>query len=163
MTERKWETYEQVAQYLLDKFCQKFGLERVQGKHNLPGELTGTNWEIDAKGVRQGGEGFLIVECRRYTTSKVSQEDVGSIAWRIIDTGANGGIIVSPLDLQEGAKKVANARNVKQVTLHPESTTTEYVMRFLNEIFAGLHDTLTITDSFSAIVTDKDGNDFTRR
>jgi hypothetical protein len=29
----------------------------------------------------------------------------------IVDTGASGGIIVSPLPLQEGAKKVAEANN----------------------------------------------------
>jgi uncharacterized protein RhaS with RHS repeats len=80
-----------------------------------------------------------------------------------MDTGADGGIIVSPLDLQEGAKKVANAENVKHVTLDPDSTTKEYIMRFLHDIFAGLHDTLTATDSFTATLYDKDGNDITIR
>jgi hypothetical protein len=163
MTEKKWETYEQVAQYLLGKFCDIFGLERVEGMQSLRGDRSGTNWVIDAKGIRQGGVGFLIVECRRYTTSKLSQEDVGGIAYRIMDTGADGGIIVSPFDLQEGAQKVANAENVKHVILDPDSTTEEYIMRFLGDIFAGLHDTLTATDSFSVTVYDKDGNDITRR
>jgi hypothetical protein len=162
MTEKRWETYEQVAQYLLDKFCDKFGLERVEGKQKLRG-TSGTNWEIDAKGIRQGGMGFLIVECRRYTTSKLVQKDVGSLCWSITETGANGGIIVSPFDLQKGAKMVASAANVKHVTLDPGSTTKEYVMRFLDDIFAGLHDTLTPTDSFPTTVYDKDGHDITIR
>jgi hypothetical protein len=51
-------------------------------------------------------------------------DDQGSIPAR------DGGIIVSPLGLQEGAQKVANAENVKHVTLGPDSTTNEYVMRF---------------------------------
>jgi hypothetical protein len=163
MTEKKWETYEQVAQYLLDKFCDRFGLEGVEGKQKVLGGITGADWEIDAKGIRQGGVGFLIIECRRKTKSKLAQEAVGGIAYRIIDTGADGGIIVSPFDLQKGAKKVANAANVKRVTLDPNSTTKEYVMRYLNDIFAGLQDTLTPTDSFTATVYDKDGNDITRR
>jgi hypothetical protein len=163
MTEKKWETYEQVAQYLLDEFCNTFGLDRVEGKQDLLGVRSGTNWVIDAKGIRQGGTGFWIVECRRYTTAKLAQEDVGAIAYRISDTGADGGIIVSPLDLQEGAKKVANAENLIHVTLDPESTTQEYVMRVLNKIFVGRHDTLTVTDSITATVYDKDSNDITRR
>jgi Restriction endonuclease len=156
-----WETYEEVARYLLDKICDRFGLERVEGKQKVLGDST--DWRIDAKGVRQGGVGFLIVECRRYTTSKLAQEDVGGLAFRISDTGADGGIIVSPFDLQKGAKKVANAKNIKHVTLDPNSATTEYVMRFLGDIFAGLHDTSTATDGWTAIVHDKDGNDITRR
>jgi hypothetical protein len=162
MTEKKWETYEQVAQYLLEKFCDKFGLERVEGKQKLRGS-SGTNWEIDAKGIRQGSLGFLIVECRRYTTPKLVQKDVGSLCWSIKETGANGGIIVSPLDLQKGAEMVANAANVRHVTLDPDSTTKGYVMKFLGDIFAGLHDTCTSTDSFTATVYDKDDNDITIR
>jgi hypothetical protein len=83
-------------------------------------------------------------------------DDQGSIPAR------DGGIIVSPLGLQEGAQKVANAENVKHVTLGPDSTTNEYVMRFLNEIFVGLQDTITATDSFTVTVHDRDGNDITR-
>jgi hypothetical protein len=163
MTEKKSETYEQVAQYLLDKFCDKFGLERVEGKQGLLGRRSGTNWTIDAKGICQSGVGFLIVECRRYTTSKLAQEDVGGIAYRIMDTGADGGISVSPFDLQKGARKIAAAENVKRVTLDPDSTTKEFLMRFLDDIFAGLHDTLLATDSFTATVYDKDGLDITIR
>jgi hypothetical protein len=162
MPEKKSETYEQVAQYLLDRFCDKFGLKRVEGKQKLRGS-SGTNWEIDAKGICQGGIGFLIVECRRYTTSKLVQKDVGSLCWTIMETGANGGIIVSPFDLQKGAKMVANVGNVKHVTLGPDSTTKEYVMRFLGDVFAGLHDTLTATDNYTGTVHDKDGNDITTR
>lgn len=158
MTETKWETYEQVARYLLDKFSEKFGLERVEGKQTVPGSRSGTNWEIDAKGIRDGRSGFLIVECRRYTTSKLTQEDIGGLAYRIMDTGADGGIIVSPFDLQEGAAKVAKAENVVNVILHPDSTPTEYFMRFLQQVFVGLHDRMSIRDSGRVQVIDKDGN-----
>lgn len=44
-----------------------------------------TDWEIDAKGVKIGGEGFVIIECRRNTTRKQSQGKVGELAFRIID------------------------------------------------------------------------------
>jgi hypothetical protein len=91
-----WQSYEQVAQFLLDQFATHFGLGRVQGKQLVPG-ASGTNWEIDAKAVKADSGGFLIVECRRHTTAGVSQEDVGGLCYRIQDTGASGGIIVSPL------------------------------------------------------------------
>ncbi|MCW5199019.1 restriction endonuclease [Desulfobulbus sp. F4] len=138
MPEKKsWKSYEEVAAYLLNKFAEHFGLECVEGKQLVPGE-SGTDWEIDAKGVANNGDGFLIVECRRYTTSRLDQESIAGLAFRIQDTGAQGGIVVTPLDLQAGAKKVAAYKNIHHVKLSPDSTTSVYVLRWLKEIFIGL-------------------------
>ncbi|MFP4896905.1 hypothetical protein [Paraburkholderia sp. EG304] len=63
-----------VTQILLDRFADDFGLSSVEGKQVVPGNRTGTSWEIDAKGVVEGSDAFLIVECRRYTTSKLARE-----------------------------------------------------------------------------------------
>jgi len=153
MTKEKktWESYEEVAQYLLNQFASQFGLGHVEGKQCVPGE-SGTEWEIDAKGVANNGDGFLIVECRRYTKSRLSQESLAAIAFRIQDVGASGAIVVSPLDLQSGAKLVAAHANIQHVILDPKSTTTEYVLRFLNQIFMGLTETVSIKESFSITI-----------
>jgi hypothetical protein len=127
MTDTKWETYEQVAQHLLNEFADRFGLSHVEGKQTVHGNLSRTDWEIDAKGIRENNGGFIVVECRRHTTSGISQEQLAALAYRIIDTGARGGIIVSPLNLQEGAKKVAAASGVNHVILNADSTTKDYV------------------------------------
>lgn len=140
---KRWQTYEEVAQYLLNEFASHFGLGRVEGKQLIPGEST-TRWEIDAKGIVAHGEGFVIVECRRHTTSKLSQEATAGLAYRILDTGASGGILVTPLDLQLGAKKVASHAGIHHVILDPNSTTTQYVMSFLNNTFVGVRDTCNI-------------------
>ena len=142
----QWRKYEKVAQYLLNEFASHFGLGHVEGKQIIPG-ASGANWEIEAKGVAASGEGFVIVECRRYTTCKIDQERVGSLAFRIIDTEASGGILVSPFDLQSGAKKVAAHSNIQHVILDPASTTTEYVMSFLNNVLIGVSDKITLKDS----------------
>ncbi|HEY4238339.1 MAG TPA: hypothetical protein VGM88_00910 [Kofleriaceae bacterium] len=114
--------------------------------------------ELRTKGVRVGGAGFVIVECRRYTTSRQTQERMGGLAYRIIDTGAAGGIIVSPLGLQEGAEKIASAENVVSVCLDENSTRTDYVMSFLSNVMVGLSDTVTISESLEVVVKDRDGN-----
>jgi hypothetical protein len=148
----RWESYEQAAVYLLDQIADVLGLERVEGKQNLAGKnRSGTQWEIDGKGVKLGDEGFVIIECRRYTTSKQKQGQVGELAYRIIDTGAAGGIIVSPLGLQEGAAKVAAAENIETVYMAENSTRTEYMVRFLNNIFVGLSDSALATDEIEII------------
>jgi hypothetical protein len=144
---KKWESYEEVATYLLNQFAEKFGLSHVEGKQKIIGHRSGTDWEIDAKGVRKGNEGFIIVEARRYTKSRQSQEQLGGLAYRINDTGAKGGILVSPLGMQEGAAKIADSENIINVQLAPNSTTLEYVMRFLNNIMVGVHDTVRVTES----------------
>lgn len=149
MSEEKWETYEEVAAYLLNNFASEFNLDLVEGKQKVPGNRSGTKWEIDGKGIKKNGEGFLIIECRRYTTSKQNQEKMAGLAYRIIDSGAAGGIIVSPLGLQSGAELVAETENVVNVKLNPESTTKEYILEFLNKVMIGVFDEvkLGITDS----------------
>lgn len=41
---------------------------------------------------------------------------------------------VSPLGLQEGAKNVAAAENIPEFFMGPESTSAEYVVKFLHDI-----------------------------
>jgi hypothetical protein len=149
----KWESYERVATELLNKFASDFGLSRVEGKQSILGNKSGTNWEIDAKGFREGNDAIVIVECRRFTTSKQSQERLASLAYRIIDTGADGGIIVSPLGLQSGAQYIANAENIINVKLDKNSTPTEFSMQFLNKIFVGIHEHVELIDKCDAVLT----------
>ena len=145
-----WRSYEEVATYLLNKFASDFGLSRVEGKQSMSGNDSGTSWEIDAKGFRQGENGFVIVECRRFTNSKQTQGKLGSLVYCIIDTGADGGIIVSPYGLQSGAQLIANARNIINVKLDQNSTPTEFSMQFLNKIFVGIHDHIQLSDNCEA-------------
>jgi len=93
MADKVWSTYEEVATYLLDRNAKEFGLEKVEGKQSVLGQRSGTNWVIDAKGIKDDGIGFVIVECRRYTTSKQNQEKIGALAYRIIDTGLLVGLL----------------------------------------------------------------------
>jgi hypothetical protein len=67
-------------------------------------------------------------------------------------------IIVSPLGLQEGAEKVSTAENIHNVTLDENSTTENYILKFLNEIHVGITDRITLTDSVSIKLFDADGN-----
>lgn len=152
MSTKAWQSYEEVARYLLNEFAKHFKLGRVEGKEIIPGE-SGTEWEIDAKGVKEGEEGFIIVECRRYTTSSMSQESMATLAYRIKDTGAQGGITVSPFEPQSGAKKVAAHSKIQHVILDPKSTTSDYMMKFLNEIFIGISDRISVRDEVHVQVT----------
>jgi hypothetical protein len=152
-----WETYEEVAVYLLDQIAVRLGLGRVEGKQGVYGSRSLTNWTIDGKGFKVGHEGFVIIECRRYTKERQSQEKMAALAYRIMDTGASGGILVSPLGFQEGARKVAAAEFIQEVIMAPDSTRTDYMLRFLNEIFVGMSDTVTVTSSLTLTVIRADG------
>ena len=100
-----WRNYEQVAEYLLNHLRKELNLEKVEGKQKLVGIDSGTEWEVDAKGILEDNEGIVIIECRRHTTRALSQESMAGLAYRIKDTRAKKGIIVSPIGLQKGAKK----------------------------------------------------------
>ena len=148
MSTPRWQSYEDIARYILQQMAAEFGLERVEGKQLIQGR-SGTTWEIDGKGVSiDDSAAFIIIECRRYTTSKQKQEQIAALAYRIQDTGAAGGIIVSPLGLQEGAERVAQAERIASVRLDKDSTPEQYLLHFLGKVFRGmgLYDTVTVTD-----------------
>jgi Zn finger protein HypA/HybF involved in hydrogenase expression len=134
---QEFEKYEKLAVAILRDLKSHFGLTQVEDKQHVKGQESGTTWEIDGKGVMVDGEAFVIIECRCYLSSRPNQEALGALAYRIRDTGASGGIIVTPLGIQEGAKRVARAANVVSVRLDPSNTTSDYIVNFLNRVIAG--------------------------
>ena len=154
-----WKSYEEVAAYLLNQIITEFGLEKVEGKQMVMGNRSGIEWEIDAKGVGKGKEIFFIVECRLYKTSRQNQERIGGLAYRIIDTGAKGGILVSPLGLQKGAARIAKMENIHTVILNENCTETEYILKFLDRVRVGMHHHGSITPigKLSGKIIRKDG------
>jgi hypothetical protein len=88
----------------------------------------------------------VVIEYRRYPKDRIKQESVSGIAFRIIDTDASGGIIVTPVGLQEGADEVARSQNIETLILHPESTMSNYVAQYLQKIMAGITDSICIHD-----------------
>jgi hypothetical protein len=115
-----------------------FGLERVEQKQLVNGSRSGRAWEIDAKGVRLENGAIVLIECRRHLTRGTTAEAMASLAYRIIDTGADGGILVSVLEPQVGAKLVADSENILHVRLSPESTLDAFVLQFLNRTILGV-------------------------
>lgn len=152
-----WQKYEQVATDLLNKMADEFGLEKVEGNQGILGLRSGTNWAIDGKGIANGTEKFVIIECRRYTHSRIDQESIGGLAYRISDTGASGGIIVTPIGLQEGAQKIAEAENIITVTLDENSSSTDYVISFLDKIKVGMSGEVTPTGKLFIKLIDENG------
>lgn len=163
MSQIKWKSYEEVASYLLDQMASAFGLERVEEKQKVAGLRSQTTYEIDAKGINDKGKGFVIIECRRYTKSKLKQEQVGGLAYRIYDTGATGGIIVSPLGLQEGAKRIADAENILEIHLDENSTTTNFILGFLNYIFLGKTEDVRVGERVKVVINDAANGDRKRK
>lgn len=143
----RWQTYEQVAAFLLNQMADHFGVGRFEGKQVIPGR-SGAQWEIDAKGCSDDGAKLLVVECKRHTTARISQAITGSLAWTISDTGADGGILVSPLGLQAGARMVAQKEGIIEVVLDENSTNTDHFLRFLDQIVVGVGQAVSLGDFY---------------
>lgn len=153
----QWRTYEEVATYLLNQMANEFGLQKVEAEQTVLGLRSGTKWKIEGKGIAEGGDRFVIVECRRYPSSKLNQESIGGLAYRIADAGASGGIVVTPVGLQEGAAKVAAAENIITVILDEKSSSTDYIIRFLDRIKVGISGEVKLEGSLGIKFIHKDG------
>lgn len=149
-----WERYQAVAADLLNRFATQFGLDRVEGKQKIRGRKS--TWKIDAKGVRDSDGAVILVECRR-KKRKLEQEALAAIAYRIRDIGAQGGIVVSPLELQSGAKRIASAEGIVEVRLDQNSTSLDFAIRFLGKLMVGA----SVQDS--AVAGDKNDAEASRR
>lgn len=147
MPETKWKSYEELARFILNELGKELGLSVVEGKQIVPGE-SGTKWEIDAKGIRVEDSGTILIECRCYTKSKLKQEQMAAIAYRIKDIGAVGGITVSPLGPQEGAKTLAAHEGIVHVVLTLDSTIENYFVKFLNKAFSKFTEKLSVSSLF---------------
>ena len=157
-----WEKYEEVARYLLEKMGDTLGLglESVEGKQKLVGK-SGMKWEIDGKGVKTEDGAIVVIECRRYTTSKVKAEEMGGFANRIGDVGAAGGFVVTPIGVQKGGQLDREDAGIQIVHLDADSTTTDYVLKFLRDVFIGASSQttqVTVTLPAAGEVTRPDGS-----
>ncbi|CAN7678925.1 hypothetical protein LJR090_001798 [Bosea sp. LjRoot90] len=159
---KAWANYEEAARYMLQQIGKRFGLAEVQGKQKVVGLRSGTTWEIDAKGVRDGDGSVVLVECRHYK-ERLNQEALAAVAFRIIDIGAVGGITVSPLPLQKGAAKVAKASRIEHVRLRPESSRELWIAEIGKVFHIGATADVTFQESFDIILRDAAGNVVDRR
>lgn len=134
-SETAWHSYEEVTRQILDHLKEYLDLDRVEGKQQVQGTVA--SWEIEVVARSAPDHGLLLVECRR-KNRRLPKEELGGFAYRIRDTGAKGGLIVTPIGLQQGARRIAAAENIIEVHLNPEATTDEYVMDVAGKLFRGL-------------------------
>ncbi|MGO9154587.1 restriction endonuclease [Mycobacterium sp.] len=120
----------------------------MEGKQKLPAE-SGTEWEVDARGVKADDGATVVIECRQHG-DKLRQKDMAALAYVISDVGAAAGIIVTPIGLQEGAEKVAGHEGIQLVHLAANSTTTDFVIEFLEKVIHGASAHLGSTATFTA-------------
>lgn len=154
---KSWETYEQAAAHMLEQLSQRFGIKDVLGKRLIRGHITGTDWEIDAQATRLTDGALVLIECRRKTTSRLNQEVLAAIAYRIRDSGAGGAITVSPFPLQRGADLVARAEGIQHVILHPDSTPDSWMAELAGILQLGFTDRVStsISETLHIVVRDE--------
>ncbi|WP_231994142.1 hypothetical protein [Mycobacterium sp. 852002-50816_SCH5313054-b] len=123
----------------------------MEGKQKLVGK-SGMNWEVEGKGVSTDDGAIVVIECRRCTTSKIKAEAMGAVAYRIGDVGAAGGIVVTPIGVQDGGELIAKSEGIQVVHLDADSTTTDYVLKFLGHVFIGATASLVVPLTMTAEV-----------
>lgn len=126
--QQTWQSYEELARHVLQYFAGELGISEIEAKQRLVG-TSGTNWEIDAKGVSADGIGFLVIECKARSSSRINQSTVASLAYTVQDLKANGAILVTSIGLQEGAQKIASKHGFHAIYLPKECSFEEFVAR----------------------------------
>jgi hypothetical protein len=149
-----WRSYEELARHVLQHFADILGISEVEAKQRLAG-ASGTRWEVDAKGVMADGNGFLIVECKQRSGARLNQGTVGQLAFAVKDVGAQGAIIVTSTDLQEGARKIAQHEGFKMVYLPKAGTFEEFFASCGNCLLQKITDRMSVSVTFAGGVYTK--------
>jgi hypothetical protein len=158
-----WEQYEDAVRAIVQQHPAHFELGDVEA---TSGKVTGGTgpWKIEVIGYTSSGGRVVLFEVRRVKRN-VSRPDAGEFAFRIQDTAADRGYFVTPLGrrLTRGARAVAEkTKLIHHIEVSQDATPENYILRYLNLIFARFTDSLTdaiggIKDHFRIMVADKDG------
>jgi hypothetical protein len=131
-----WKKYEEYTRAILNDERVKKYLEehfnlldiKIQSKEKFSGK-SGTEWEVDAYGYDEND--LILIECKHYKNeTRVDQNILAAFAYIIKDVRAKFGIIVTTSGLQSGAKKVADAENIRLIEIHQNSTDENFFVRF---------------------------------
>lgn len=152
-SEKAWERYEDVTRQLLLDIREFLGISKVESKQQVQGN-SGTEWEVDVVAYDNNTGKIVLVECKRWQ-SKLPQSEVGGFAYRINDTNAERGIIVTKMGLQEGAEKVAKYENITFIKLTVDVTnySDDYIAKLSNRLFIKVTNELVTSTSCSSLVT----------
>jgi Restriction endonuclease len=135
-TPKKWELYENASREVLAQLLHHFGLASVSEKGTVAG-TSGTEWEIDIVGRSDATNALVVVECR-LTKSKQAQTDIAAMAFTMMDTGAESGIMITPEPLQKGAKIVAKSAGIVHFQLDEKSLSNDFLAKMLEKLFIGI-------------------------
>jgi len=155
---KNWKNYEDVTKQLLSDVRDYLGLGQIEEKQKIRGKISGTEWEVDVVAYDATDGKLILVECRQRSNSKLSQESLAGFAYRVKDTGADRGIIVTTIGLQDGAKKVAGAEKITEIKLDYNSTSENYIAQITNQIFVKLTDRIKFSESLEIELRNSNGN-----
>ena len=159
MAEKLWESYEDAFRAILERHKEFFGLDAVEpGPGKVPSE-SGYVYNVEVIGYAKGDHKAVLFECRRRTTRNLEPKDAGEFAYRIESTGAKKGYFVTPLEhgLSGGAKTISAYEQIGHIQLSECATPHDYVMRFLDQVFAGISNQIAMKSEFRCAVYDKHG------
>lgn len=152
----EWQTYEEAARQLLIDVKEYLGINKVEGKKKIKGQNSGTKWEVDVTPYNAKEGKIILVECKHYLKHAINQDTMAGFAYKIEDTGAAGGIIITTLGLQEGAQKIADAEKILTIKLDYNSTSDNYIAQIGKKIFGKVTDKISFEECLE--VYDAKGN-----
>lgn len=136
---QEWETYEDVARQLIDDIKIYLGLSLVNEDKREFKKNDGGKCEIDISAYDLSDGKLVLVECRK-KKKRLSNEEIDGFAYRIQQTNAKRGIIVTPLGLQQGARIAADGAKISLIRLDENSNKENYIARITQQIFLKVTD-----------------------
>jgi len=104
-----WRAYEDASRQLLKDIRGQLLFDVIEDKE-VGKEGWGAGWEVNLVAFRIGVEGFVLAECNRWKHPPDQGGNLVKFYYTIESSHESDGIIVTPIDLQDGASRVTKPR-----------------------------------------------------
>lgn len=150
-----WRTYEDASRQLLKDIREQLLFDEKEEKE-VGKEGWGAGWEVNLVAFRIGVEGFVLAECNRWKHPPDQGGNLVKFYYTIESSHESDDIIVTPIDLQDGASRVTKAEKITEIKIDLSSSNESFIAGMISHVFAKVRDRISVRNNLR-IVHNGDG------
>lgn len=148
-------TYEDASRQLLKDIREQLLFDEVGG-NEVTKESWGINWEVNIVAFRVGVEGFILAECNRWKHPPDQGGRLAKFYYTIKCSHESDTIIVTPIDLQDGASRITKAEKITEIKIDLSSSNESFLAGMVSHVFAKVKDRIAIRNNLRIVHTDEE-------
>jgi hypothetical protein len=145
-----WRTYEDASRQLLKNIREQLLFDEIEEKE-VGKEGWGVGWEVNIIAFRVGIEGFILAECNRWKHPPDQGGNLAKFYYTIKCSYESDKIVVTPIDLRDGANCIAKAEKITEIKVDLSSSNESFIAGMVSYVFAKVRDRIAIRNNLRIV------------